>query len=33
MPADPLADLAPLARPENVRLVAKGGDDLKPRTD
>ena len=33
VPGDPLADLTLLARPENVRLVAKGGEVVKGRGD
>jgi imidazolonepropionase-like amidohydrolase len=33
VPGDPLRDLELLARPENVRLVVKGGQVVKSRTD
>jgi imidazolonepropionase-like amidohydrolase len=31
VPGDPLADLALLARPDNVHLVVKGGEVVKAR--
>jgi imidazolonepropionase-like amidohydrolase len=33
VPGDPLEDLSLLARPHHVRLVVKGGDVVKARSD